>query len=123
MPVTSWTEFIEHTSCAELEDFPDFFRRAGAWLALFHVFVGVDMHQENIVAMGSHPVPIDLEMILQAADTRVGDAEKGSGLAFASAMQKVLDSVATVGLLPAYGRHSTSRVFVIGGVHSDPFRV
>ena len=74
--------------------FRDFFRRAGAWLALFHVFVGVDMHQENIVATGSHPVPIDLEMILQAADTRIGGAEEESGLAFATAMQKVLDSVA-----------------------------
>ncbi len=114
-----WTEFIEHASCGELEEFSHFFRRAGAWLALFHAFVGVDMHQENIVAMGSHPVPIDLEMILQAADARVGDTEEGSGLAFASAMQKVLDSVVTVGLLPAYGKHSTSKVFVIGGVHSD----
>lgn len=112
-----WTEFIEHTSCVGPEEFSEFFRRAGAWLALFHVFVGVDMHQENIVATGSHPVPIDLEMILQTADTRVGT--DGSGLAYATAMQKVLDSVVTVGLLPAYGRHSTREVFVIGGVHSD----
>lgn len=110
-----WTEFIDHTSCAEPEDFSEFFRRAGAWLALFHVFVGVDMHQENIVATGSHPVPIDLEMILQTADARVGTERS----AFDYAMQKVLDSVVTVGLLPAYGRHSTSKVFVIGGVHSD----
>lgn len=112
-----WTDFIDHTSCAEPEQFSDFFRRAGAWLALFHVFVGVDMHQENIVATGSHPVPIDLEMILQTLDTRVG--ADGSGLAYAAAMQKVIDSVVTVGLLPAYGRHSTSKVFVIGGVHSN----
>lgn len=114
-----WTEYIEHASCAGPQDFPRFFRRAGAWLALFHAFVGVDMHQENIVATGSHPVPVDLEMILQAADTRIGGSEEESGLAFATAMQKVLDSVLTVGLLPAYGRHSTSRVFAIGGVGSD----
>ncbi|AEV72104.1 type 2 lantibiotic biosynthesis protein LanM [Mycolicibacterium rhodesiae NBB3] len=111
-----WTEFIEHTSCDGPEDFSYFFRRAGAWLALFHAFVGVDMHQENIVATGSHPVPIDLEMILQSADARIADSED---TALATAMRKVLDSVVTVGLLPAYGRHSTSRVFVIGGVHSD----
>ena len=43
-----------------------------------------------------------------------------SGLAFASAMQKVLDSVATVGLLPAYGRHSTSQgIRRSAGLHSD----
>ena len=111
-----WTEFIEHTSCADPQDFPLFFRRAGAWLALFHAFVGVDMHQENIVATGSHPVPIDLEMMLQAADAGSTVDDDDAGAAYASAMQSVLDSVLTVGLLPAYGRHSTSKVFAIGGV-------
>ena len=115
-----WTEFIEHTECVRAQDFALFFRRAGAWLALFHVFAAVDMHQENILAAGSHPVPIDLEMILQAADERVyGDLADDTGQAYASAMQTVVDSVLTVGLLPAYGRHSTSKVFVIGGVNSN----
>ena len=115
-----WTEFIEHTKCARATDFALFFRRAGAWLALFHVFAALDMHQENILAAGSHPVPIDLEMILQAADPRVyGDLTDDTGQAYASAMQTVVNSVLTVGLLPAYGRHSTSKVFVIGGVNSN----
>ena len=43
-----------------------FFRRAGAWLALLHCFAATDMHQENMIAAGDHPVPIDLETILQA---------------------------------------------------------
>ena len=115
-----WSEFIEHASCDGPQDFRLFFRRAGAWLALFHVFVGVDMHQENVVATGAHPVPIDLEMILQAADTRIHlDHADDGGQAFMSAMQTVIDSVVTIGLLPAYGRHSTSKVFVIGGVNSN----
>ena len=54
--------------CVDRQGFQRFFRRAGAWLALFHCFVSVDMHQENIIAVGEHPVPIDLEMILQAAE-------------------------------------------------------
>ena len=115
-----WTEFIEHASCDGPQDFPLFYRRAGAWLALFYVFVGVDMHQENIVASGSHPVPIDLEMILQSDDSRIHpDHTDETGQAFVSAMQTVIDSVATIGLLPAYGRQSTSQVFVIGGVNSN----
>ena len=115
-----WTEFIEHASCAGVQDFPIFFRRAGAWLALFHIFVGVDMHQENVVATASHPIPIDLEMILQGADTRIDpDDTDEDGEAFVSAMQTVIDSVLTIGLLPAYGKHSTSKVFVIGGVNSN----
>ena len=61
-----WTEFIDHAGCAEADGCKRFFRRAGAWLALFHCFAGSDMHQENMIAAGEHPVPIDLEMILQA---------------------------------------------------------
>ena len=58
-----WTEFIDHTGCADQGGLERFFRRAGAWLALFHGFAATDMHQENIIACGDHPTPIDLEMI------------------------------------------------------------
>ena len=34
-----WAEFIGHTGCADREGCQRFFRRAGAWLALFHCFV------------------------------------------------------------------------------------
>ncbi|MGZ8802632.1 MAG: DUF4135 domain-containing protein, partial [Mycobacterium sp.] len=114
-----WTEFIDNTSCVDRQDFVLFFRRAGAWLALFHAFVTVDMHQENVVATGSHPVPIDLETILQAADTRFEDHENEASGAFKAAMQAVVDSVMTIGLLPAYGKESTGKGFVIGGVTSN----
>ena len=54
-----------------------FFKRAGAWLALFHCFGGTDFHQENIIAAGEHPVPIDLETVLQptAVQQKSNDAE------------------------------------------------
>ena len=61
-----WTEFVDHAGCADQEGYKRFFRRAGAWLALFHCFAANDMHQENMIAAGDHPVPIDLETILQA---------------------------------------------------------
>ena len=119
-PDYGWTEFIAHTSCADPQDFQLFFRRAGAWLALFHVFVGVDMHQENIMASGSHPVPIDLEMVLQASDTRFHlDDTDDTDQAFKAAMQIVIDSVVAIGLLPSYGKHASSGIFVIGGVTSN----
>lgn len=119
-PDYGWTEFIAHTICADPQDFRLFFRRAGAWLALFHAFVGVDMHQENIVASASHPVPIDLEMILQASDARFHlDNTDDSDQAVPAAMQTVIDSVVAIGLLPAYGKHASSGIFVIGGVTSN----
>ena len=65
-----WTEFIDHTGCADQTGYKRFFRRAGAWLALFHCFVANDMHQENMIATGDQPVPIDLETILQSTSTK-----------------------------------------------------
>ena len=66
-------------------------------------------------------MPIDLEMILQAADERggMGDADDIRGQAFEAAMETVIDSVMTVGLLPAYGKFPNSKVFSIGGVTSN----
>jgi class II lanthipeptide synthase len=53
-----WTEFITHAGCGDADGYRRFFRRAGAWLALFHCCAGSDMHQENMIAAADHPVPI-----------------------------------------------------------------
>ena len=98
-----WTEYIEHAGCADAEGCKRFFRRAGAWLALFHCFAGSDMHQENMIAAGEHPVPIDLETILQAAGGGARSPE-AEAQAFEAATEIIANSVMAVGLLPAYGR-------------------
>jgi type 2 lantibiotic biosynthesis protein LanM len=113
-----WTEFIEHTACADQDGFARFFRRAGGWLALFHCFVAADMHQENMIAAGDHPVPIDLEMILQpiAEETK---SENPEAQAADAAAQIIANSVMMVGLLPAYGRSVDNTVFAMGGMTAD----
>ncbi len=113
-----WTEFVAHTGCGGEDGIVRFFRRAGAWLALFHVFAATDMHQENMIAFGDHPVPIDLETILQpsAEEHKVGEPESE---AFDAAMEIVGNSVMTVGLLPAYGRSVDNNVFAMGGMTAD----
>jgi len=110
-----WTEFIEHTECADAKGCDRFFQRAGAWLALLHCFAATDMHQENMIAAGEHPVPIDLETILQPSpeEHKANDPE---GEAFDAAMEIVGNSVMTVGLLPAYGRSVDNNVFAMGGM-------
>ena len=113
-----WTEFIDHTGCTDLQAFKDFFRRAGAWLALLHLFAANDMHQENTIAAGDHPVPIDLETILQpsAEEHKVLEPE---GEAFDTAMEIIGNSVMTVGLLPAFARSVDNKVFAMGGMVAD----
>ncbi|HEY2534272.1 MAG TPA: type 2 lanthipeptide synthetase LanM family protein [Xanthobacteraceae bacterium] len=110
-----WTEFIDHAGCADQQDCKLFFRRAGAWLALFHLFAATDMHQENIIAAGDHPVPIDLEMVLQgtAEEHKAQDPEQQ---AVEAARETLTHSVMMVGLLPAYGRGPNNDVFAIGGM-------
>jgi type 2 lantibiotic biosynthesis protein LanM len=113
-----WAEFIAHAGCADAAAGARFFRRAGAWLALLHVFAATDMHQENMIAAGEHPVPVDLETILQpsAEEHKVRDAE---GQAFDAAMDIIGNSVMTVGLMPAYGQSVDNNVFAMGGMTAD----
>ena len=70
-----------------------------------------------MIAAGDDPVPIDLEMILQATaeEHKVQDPE---GQAFNAAMDTVANSVMTVGLLPAYGRSPDNNVVAIGGMNA-----
>lgn len=113
-----WSEFIDHTGCADQEGCHRFFRRAGAWLALFHCFAATDMHQENMIATGDHPVPVDMEMILQATTDadKVGDPESQ---AVDAAIDVIGNSVMMVGLLPAYARSPDNDVFAFGGMTAD----
>src|SRR6478752_4883563 len=112
-----WTEFIDHAG-TDRAGCQRFFRRAGAWLALFHCFVANDMHQENMIAAGEHPVPIDLETILQSTVDESETAEP-EAQAFDLATEKLANSVMMVGLLPAYGRSPDNNVFAIGGMTAD----
>ncbi|MGA7580109.1 MAG: type 2 lanthipeptide synthetase LanM family protein [Pseudolabrys sp.] len=112
-----WTEFIDHAG-ADAAGCQRFFLRAGAWLALFHCFVANDMHQENMIAAGEHPVPIDLETILQSTVDEDGAADP-EAQAFDLATEKLANSVMMVGLLPAYGRSPDNNVFAIGGMTAD----
>ena len=80
-----------HAGCADAEGCQRFFRRAGAWLALLHCFAATDMHQENLIAAGDHPVPIDLETMLQpTADENKSEDPEGQAFDAAIEMHRQL---------------------------------
>ena len=112
-----WTEFIEHTSCTSAQDIELFYRRAGAWLAVFHLFASNDMHFENILAHGAHPVPIDLEMILQASTPEAGQGVPERA-AFIEANHTVVNSVLMVGMLPSYAKSPSNKIFDASGLNA-----
>ncbi|SRR5579883_164097 len=68
-----WCEFISHLPCQSEQEIELFYQRMGALLALSHLLGSTDIHAENIIANGSHPILIDFECALrpQINDGRV----------------------------------------------------
>jgi type 2 lantibiotic biosynthesis protein LanM len=56
-----WCEFISCAPCAAVNGIEDFYRRMGNWLMLVYLLNGSDLHFENIIAHGAHPVIVDYE--------------------------------------------------------------
>jgi type 2 lantibiotic biosynthesis protein LanM len=82
-----------------------------------HCFAATDMHQDNLIAVGDHPVPVDLETTLQAAEDSRSD--NGDATAYEAAREIISDSVMAVGLLPTYGRSTDDTFVPVGGLASD----
>ncbi|RWA75334.1 MAG: type 2 lantipeptide synthetase LanM [Mesorhizobium sp.] len=113
-----WAEYVEHAPCGGADGPGLFFRRAGAWLALFHFAAGTDLHNENLVACGDHPVPVDVEMLFQAPASErkmkspAADAQE-------AAAERISNSVLSTGLLPAFVKTPQYRGVPIGGLVAD----
>lgn len=88
-----WMEHAAAAPCRGPRQAERFHRRAGALLCLAHALGGSDLHAQNVLACGAHPVLVDVEMLLGAAGAR----PRGSGAAAAHAA-----SVLHTGLLPRW---------------------
>ena len=60
-----WVEFVAYQPCRSLDEIAAFYQRQGGYLALLHTLVAQDMHLENLVAAGEHPVLVDMECLFQ----------------------------------------------------------
>ena len=58
-----WMEWVEAEACPSAAEIQRFYQRQGGLLALFYLLDGSDFHHENLIAVGEHPVPVDLEML------------------------------------------------------------
>lgn len=90
-----WCEFIDYDECKTEIQITKFYERQGAWLALLYVLGTTDLHLENLVACGEHPVVIDLETLFHP-ETSAKEVESADDLV----AEKLCDSVISVGLLP-----------------------
>jgi type 2 lantibiotic biosynthesis protein LanM len=90
-----WSEFAAVAPCATAEEVARFFERQGGYLALLHALHATDLHNENLIAAGEHPVLVDLEALFHP-HVHAGDPILTSNLA-AGALD---ESVWQVGILP-----------------------
>jgi type 2 lantibiotic biosynthesis protein LanM len=88
-----WEEKVLHKPCQTEGEVELYFKRAGMYLSLLYLFDGTDVHYENIIASGEHPILIDLETLFHA-QIRDGHKEITS--------EMVRHSVLSVGLLPSF---------------------
>jgi lantibiotic modifying enzyme len=111
-----WTEYVAHADCADPAAVERHRVRAGKLLCLMYLLSGQDLHHENLIAVGEHPVLIDLEVLLRAAtrDEGVGEPVQAR---FWDGMQH---SVMAAGLLPQLHGRPDGSTFAGGGfVASD----
>ncbi|WP_157251549.1 type 2 lanthipeptide synthetase LanM family protein [Nonomuraea typhae] len=95
-----WAEHIEHRHCADDAELRAFYRGMGHWLALMRLLGGSDLHAENVIAAGPHPVVVDCESLFAPhAKAR----PSGYGQATDLAVELVDTSVMRTGLLPGRG--------------------
>lgn len=109
-----WCEFMEMSEPLAAEGASRFFERAGALIALLYLFGAGDMHQENLIATGEFPVPIDLEGLLQPV--LAVDITHPAAVAVLEADLLLRRSILGIGLLPSFVQLPDTRFVKQGGL-------
>ncbi|CAD5984847.1 Type 2 lantipeptide synthetase LanM [Streptomyces sp. KY70] len=109
-----WVEYVEERPCSSTSDTHLFYRRQGALLALLHLLDGTDLHQENLIACGPHPVLVDVETLFHPPLSQAHSSDPAARALHAS--------VHRVGLLPQLlvGDAAALDVSAIGGGRAAP---
>jgi type 2 lantibiotic biosynthesis protein LanM len=113
-----WAQFIAPQRCRDRAEIRRFYHRQGSLLALLELLRANDIHAENLIAAGEHPVLVDLETLLQP---RLPLEETGVTPAERRAAAAARTSVLQVGLLPALAwRTRDGRAVDISGLGYRP---
>ena len=113
-----WVEYIEAVSCTDAAAVGRFYRRYGILLALATLLRSRDLHAENVVAFGEHPVVIDLETLLSPDFGDLAEPEKRHGprRAVRVARQQLEASVNRTLLLPSVAPASAEHFYAVGAM-------
>jgi type 2 lantibiotic biosynthesis protein LanM len=88
-----WEEFVSPHGCSSHDEVARFYHRTGGYVALLYALAATDFHHENVMAVGEHPVLLDLEALFhpsglesasqqadEVAERSFGDSVLGSGM-------------------------------------------
>ncbi len=114
-PGYGWAEFVERTPLDSPAEADAFYARAGALLAVVHVFRGRDLHNENVIATAAGPVIIDSEAALVHMD-RGEDEGSATGGAPGRAALRLQDSCLATSLVALVNADTLDQPFDIGGL-------
>lgn len=95
-----WSEFVAHRHAADEDELRSFYLGIGHWLAVMRLLGGSDLHAENLIAHGGHPVVVDCETLFTP---KVSANPSGMGEAHDRAVDLVSGTVLNIGLLPTRG--------------------
>lgn len=102
-----WVEFMVAEPCADAAAAQRYHQRVGMLLALAYGLGASDLHHENLIAAGEHPVLIDLE-VLAASPASLTNPDNPTADAFGRAMW---ETVLRTALLPMRDRKRRLRDF------------
>lgn len=91
-----YAEFIEYASCSNDDEVRNYYIRTGQWLAILNSLNAVDLHYENVIASGEHPVIVDFETLLHPNDNIDQKEDDPENIV----IYKLNQSVKRLGLLP-----------------------
>lgn len=74
-----WMEWVEPTPCRDGAELDAYWRRAGGLMALYVGLGGVDLHHENLIADGPHPVLVDVECLTHPSPVSLVGAPDPAG--------------------------------------------
>jgi type 2 lantibiotic biosynthesis protein LanM len=90
-----WVEYIENESVKNEQEYNRFYVRLGSLIAILYTIEAVDIHFENLVALGEQPVVVDLETLFhnELSPRRIHSAS--------DAVRHLIDtSIMSIGILP-----------------------
>ena len=112
-----WTSWVTGTDCTSESNVVQFYERAGAMLCLLYFFQVTDVHFENVLADGAHPVLVDVETAMHPW-VSLGRLPGPMDPAYELAKHQLRDSVIATAYLPKWTLLGRDRVVRTGGLDS-----